>query len=354
MYESYTYEFLLGRMLERVPNNIDKREGSIIYDACAPAAAELAQMYIELNLNSNLSFADTATDEYLSRKTSEFGIDREPATYALRRGEFRNASDSLMDVPLNSRFGIDDLTYIVTSKISLGVFVLTCESTGIVGNQSFGTLLPITFVAGLVSANLLDVLIPGEDVESDGALRSRFYSQVQSPGLSGNIADYEAWALSVEGVGNVQVQPLWSGAGTVKVVIVNSEGLPASGLLVSNVQDFISPIPSSTGEGVAPIGAHVTVISATGVAISVSATVVLSGSATIAEINAVFSDSLKAYLRSIAFASDPSPKYARIGSLLLDTPGVLDFSVLRVNGGTTNIAIALGQVAIGGTVTLSG
>ena len=33
MYENQTYEAILRRMLERVPEQIDKREGSIIYDA---------------------------------------------------------------------------------------------------------------------------------------------------------------------------------------------------------------------------------------------------------------------------------------------------------------------------------
>ena len=40
------YEDILQRMLDRVPDSIDKRQGSIIYDALAPAAAELTQAYI--------------------------------------------------------------------------------------------------------------------------------------------------------------------------------------------------------------------------------------------------------------------------------------------------------------------
>ena len=48
-YEDITYEVILQRMLDRVPNNMDKREGSIIFDALAPAAVELQLMYIELD-----------------------------------------------------------------------------------------------------------------------------------------------------------------------------------------------------------------------------------------------------------------------------------------------------------------
>ena len=41
-YEEMTYERIVSRCLARVPGTVDKREGSIIYDAIAPAAAELA------------------------------------------------------------------------------------------------------------------------------------------------------------------------------------------------------------------------------------------------------------------------------------------------------------------------
>ena len=48
-YEDITYEVILQRMLDKVSDNMDKREGSIIYDALAPAAVELQLMYIELD-----------------------------------------------------------------------------------------------------------------------------------------------------------------------------------------------------------------------------------------------------------------------------------------------------------------
>lgn len=41
MFENMSYEGILQRMLDRVPNTFDKREGSIIFDALAPAAMEM-------------------------------------------------------------------------------------------------------------------------------------------------------------------------------------------------------------------------------------------------------------------------------------------------------------------------
>ena len=60
-----TFNEILERMLSRVPNSFDKREGSIIYDALAPAALELQRVYIELNSILSDAYGDTASREYL-------------------------------------------------------------------------------------------------------------------------------------------------------------------------------------------------------------------------------------------------------------------------------------------------
>ena len=44
-----TYENLLERMLARVSDKFDKREGSVIFDTHSPTAIELQILYTELN-----------------------------------------------------------------------------------------------------------------------------------------------------------------------------------------------------------------------------------------------------------------------------------------------------------------
>ena len=85
MYETKTYEDILQQMLDRVPEGMDKREGSIIYDALAPAAAGLAILYIELDVILNQTFADTATGEYLEKRCAERGLTRKEAKARLEK-----------------------------------------------------------------------------------------------------------------------------------------------------------------------------------------------------------------------------------------------------------------------------
>ena len=111
----------------------------------------------------------------------------------------------------------------------------------------------------------------GTDPESDGALYERIHAYLSRPATSGNAYHYEQWALEVAGVGAARVFPLWNGAGTVKVVLVDGGMEPASAEIVAAVQAHI--------EAERPIGATVTVAAAAPLSINVTAAVTLDGSA---------------------------------------------------------------------------
>lgn len=352
MYESFTYEFLMNRMLGRVPADVDQREGSIIYNALAPAAFEMAQMYAELDANLRLASGQTASGTYLDMRTMDYGVTRELATKAVLIAQFKDGSNAAMNVPIGNRFSAGELTFKVIEMVTTGTFKIECETAGAVGNTASGSLLPIDFVAGLASATISSIHAPGKDAESDEQLRTRYMDKVRTPSTGGNKADYRKWALEVEGVGDAQVVPLWNGPGTVKVYLLKADKTPAGTPLVDEVQDYISPV-AGAGDGKAPIGADVTVVAATAVNIAVTATMTLDGSRTLSQVKADFETALIDHLNSIAFSADPAVKYVRIGSLLLDVSGVLDYAGLQVNGGTTNISIPVGSVAVKGTVTLT-
>jgi uncharacterized phage protein gp47/JayE len=146
MYENNTYEAILDRMLARIPGDIDKTEGSIIYEALAPEAWELAQAYISIDYIYDMTFADTAPREELIRRAKERGLAPKPATYAVLKGQLN------IDVPIGSRFGLDDLNYVVTDQISTGIYKMQCEAAGSIGNKKLGTLIAIEYIEGLTSA----------------------------------------------------------------------------------------------------------------------------------------------------------------------------------------------------------
>lgn len=358
MYEGQTFEVILNRMLARVPDSVDKRPGSIIYDALAPAAAELAQLYMELDINLALSFADTATGEYLERRTAEFGINREPATKARRKGLFYASGDEPMDVPVGSRFSLGDLNYTALSRIASGQWLLECETAGVIGNQDFGALLPIDYIEGLARAELADVLVPGEDAETDESLRQRYIAAINEQAFGGNIADYKQKINAIDGVGGTKVFPTWAGGGTVKCTIIASDFSPPSSTLIDEVQTLIDPISNSgQGIGLAPIGHQVTITGAQPVTIDVVATLTLSADTTIGQVQSDVEDAIRAYLLSLrqAWAEESAliVRTAQIESRILAVPGVVDITGTQLNGGAANVVLTDEQIPVMGTVTLN-
>ncbi|MFH0070997.1 baseplate J/gp47 family protein, partial [Peribacillus sp. NPDC056705] len=223
MVEEQTYEAILERMLDRIPDGMDKREGSVIYDALAPAAAELAQIYVQLELNANQRFPDTASGEYLDRAIAWADVKRKQASKAQLRGVFYNASNELIDVPIGSRFSLGELNYVVTERLSLGNFRVDCETAGAEGNRYFGPLLPINYIPGLGRGELTELLTPGEDTEEDHVLYERYQEKVSRPITSGNRYQYELWAREITGVGRARAFPECDGPGTVKVVLLDND-----------------------------------------------------------------------------------------------------------------------------------
>ena len=61
-----SYETLMERKLDLIDDKRDKRQGSVIYDALAPNAAETAAFYADLDMLEDRTFADTAAGDDLT------------------------------------------------------------------------------------------------------------------------------------------------------------------------------------------------------------------------------------------------------------------------------------------------
>ena len=336
MFEDMTYEAILNGMLGRVTSDVDKREGSVIYDALAPCAYQLAQTYYQLKHYMDLLFGDTAVGEYLDRVVADYGITRKAATYAVRKIVTAGKAE------LGTRWGIGDTSYRITDKETDDSYIAVCEQAGSVGNIYTGSLENIDNVAG-VSAELADIITAGEEEETDEDLRERFYTQVQSASTGGNTADYIKWALSVTGIGAAKVFPLWNGPGSVKVVITDNEKQPAEEALVEAAAEYI--------EQVRPIGAAVTVEAAIAKKIDINAVVSLASGYTLQAVTTEFTESLKEYFKRIAFELT-YVSLARIGTLLLGTDGITDYSNLQLNSGNLNVILEEKEIPVIGTVSL--
>lgn len=93
MFEDQTFEEIMGRMLSHNSADIETREGSVIYNALAPAA----------------------------------GLERTADTKAVRAGEFTSG----VKIPVGSRFFVDHLYFQYTAEGTL-----ECETDGKAANTN--------------------------------------------------------------------------------------------------------------------------------------------------------------------------------------------------------------------------
>lgn len=348
MFEEQTYDAIMQRLLNNVSADVDKSEGSFIYDALAPAALELAQAYVQLDNILQIVFAQTSYGEWLDKRAAEFGIYRKTGTKASGQVKFLGTDGTVIPIGtiVQTEAGLQFQTTVeVTIQAGIAIVDIEAIETGSQYNVPANTIteLPVSIV-GVVAATNEDPMTGGTDDENDESLLNRLLLKVQSPATSGNANHYKQWALEVAGVGDAEIVPLWSGPGTVKVVVIDSNKQPAS-------TDIVNAVAAHIEEN-RPIGASVTVISAQALNIDISATIVRDSNYTLEQVIANVSNKVIEYLKNIAFKQS-IVSYAWIGSLLLESGGILDYSNLIVNSGTSNIIIGDEQVAVLGQVTLS-
>ena len=348
-YSQMTYEKLMEQCLAQVPGNVDKREGSIIWTALGPACAKLAELYSLLSTEMDRAFPDTALDMDLTNKAKERGVFRLQATKAVRRGVFQGEGGAPFDIPLGSRFSGGDANYAATQREGAGAYLLAAEEPGELGNLYSGNLIPIEYITGLTAATLTDIVIPGEDEESDDSLRQRYLDSLDTDAFGGNIADYKQKVEAMAGVGKVKVFPVWNGGGTVKIVFVTSTGEAPDSVLVEQIQTAVDPeVNQGAGLGTAPIGHVVTVQGAAVKQVEISANISLEPGTQWERVLPLAEKTMQAYFKTLisswAEVEAITVRVSQIEARLLDVEGVVDVAHTSLNGGSGNLSLAAEEI----------
>ena len=350
-YEQMTYPFILQRMMNRVKNdypNLDTREGSVIFNALASAAVELAIKYIEMDNARSESFVATASRQYILQGCVDMGMD--VSVFKASAGTHKAHFD--VEVSIGSRWNCELYNYKVTEYLGLEenyhAYKLICETEGTSPNNQKGNLIAITDLPnGLTYAKLVECVIEGEDETSNEDIVVAYYEFINSTVTDGNASQYKRWCDEYDGVGNSKVIPLWNGANTVKVSILSASNRAASEELIEEFQKYLDPNVEGMGNGVAPIGAFVTVSTATELPINVSANVTMkSGYTDTTPINTALTE----YFATISYEKS-IVAYMNLGAVILAVEGVDSISDLKVNGGTSDITLSNEQIPVLGTTT---
>ncbi|MCL2588351.1 MAG: baseplate J/gp47 family protein, partial [Oscillospiraceae bacterium] len=174
MQENQTFEAILERLLDggrAAFPELDTREGSLIHSAFGPAAAELSRLYTALNFALEMSYADTASRDYLIRRAAERGMAPRPATKAVIEAAVEPANVQILQ---GARFHAGAVVYVMRGRSAANRPLLEAETAGTVGNLSGGRLMPVDLVSGLQTASIHALAVPGSDEEATEAFRARY------------------------------------------------------------------------------------------------------------------------------------------------------------------------------------
>lgn len=406
LFEDQTYENLLANAMARVSSTFDKREGSMVYNGVAPSMAELAQLYIGLDFVFTATYIATAPRDYLIERAKDRGLSPKAASAAVFRAEFN------IEVPVGSRFSCEDLNFYVSERMAnedtdTGLsFKVVCETPGTVANDYTGALIPVEYIDGLTAANIVELLIPGDDEEDTEVFRQRILDALQSQAFGGNQADYKQKVLSIDGVAAVKVHPVWNAdtppaqfipsaevqawfnagmsgvtdtaakawitalynaalnkkltvGGTVRLVVMAANNSAPSEELIEVVQTAIDPTQNAgEGAGLAPIGHIVKVDGVVLTTVNVSTNITLAAGWTVANAQPYLEEVIDSYFNELAEAWESAQsltvRISQIESRILQecSAFVLDISGTKLNNGTGNIVLGADNIPVRGVVNV--
>lgn len=339
-------------MMDRVNDNYDKREGSIIFDSLAPTALEHKNMYISLDEAVNEAFIDTMSLENLKRKGNEMGVPYKNASAATVKLQTN------VGVPIGSQFTAGDLLFTITEKLSNYIYYAVCNTEGTQANSSIGDVVMTVNYPNLTTAKIIEISIEGEDNEETETYRNRLLAVSDVEAFGGNKADYKNKVGSINGVGGVKVYSgrEWNGGGTVKVVFTTSSYSAPSSTLIELVQNTIDP-QDTTGEGIglAPIGHIVTCVGAEAATINITADFEFaSGSYNLESCLADMRVEIDKYFTELngtwADNANIVIRIASIISVLMTVEGVRDVKNVTLNGSVNNLSIHQDSLVVRGTI----
>lgn len=330
--------------------DVDISERSLIYNSLMPVCYELSYQSLMLDEAVKMVFASSSLEngygDYLEKRVAEIGIERKQATYS--SGVIKLTGKAKSKLPGGSKVSTT-LGFIYSTQEDctinddgVGYVNIVADSIGSKYNVEVGeiNLLPVKY-EGIYSVINEEKIDNGYDKESDEELYNRYLTKIQNPSTSGNKAHYIQWAGEVSGVGYAKCVP---GAGNVKVIIANSNKRAASQELIQEVYDHIdSERPLLAGT--------LTVTTVKETTFNITATIEMNNSVVLGTVQDTFKSAITTYFDDIVY-KNKRISIARLGSLLMDIDGVVDYSNLKINGGASNITLAEDEIAVVGTVTL--
>ena len=349
MFENKTYENIMAEMMEEMPDNVDTREGSLIYNACAKQALQLEKAYLLMQTVEDNMYTSDQDEEHLILNGQDKGLPIKEATKAVVRGVFSQ------EIDIGTRFNAGALNYTCMQKITDFDYRMECEEAGSIGNITGSQLSPIDFVENYQGGMIAEVLISGADREDIEIYRQRILALNDIKYFGGNREDYRRFIGGIDGVGAVKVQRRSAADDFIYPIILSADyGIPTD-IQLERVQEIVDPETShGEGDGIAPIGHKVLLKKAENAVIDIVCTIVYEEGYDQTSLQSYINEAVDEYFlelaRQWADASSLVVRISQIESRLLKIEGIIDVGNTFLCGEQMNVILDYNEIPKRGTV----
>lgn len=351
------------RMMKSLPGDIDDMPGGFPYDFTMPAALEKDELInFHLVRVLMLAFPQFAWNEWLDLHGQQVHLVRHPAMPAtgsvLVSGETGTeilvgtvfCTPATGDSPSIEFESLEDSVIGEEGSAEIPVKAVEAGTRANVAANAVSLMArPNKHITAVTNP---EPMIGGTNREGDDDFFDRIAAEYEnSMTYLGNDSDYVRWAKAA-GAGDCIVVPAWSGPGTVKLVLVDTEGKPASEDLIQTVYDYIVSEDDRTAR-LLPTGcAELACVAATTRTVSFTITGLEYEDTT--DIDTIKADFIKAIASVFEMAKEGKMlRYNDARPVISDITGVKDFDTFLMDGDMKNIQLADGEYPTVGMLDFS-
>ena len=323
-----------SRMMNNLPVDISDMPADFPYDFTMPTAIEISRL-IQYNLTRTLMlmFPMWAWGEWLDLHGVSAKVTRKQASRASGHVTVTGTPGTVIEEGTvfctEGTADTESIEFATTTEETISASgTVDIAVASVMAGAAYNVTRNAVILQKQTNKNIASVtnenpIRGGTDEEDDDTYRERILEKLRS--------------AEVSFVGSAVVEAEWKGPGTVKVVVADPDGSAVGEETLQAVEDYIVS-PKDRMKRLAPIGASVTISTVKDMTISYSAVLELESNYSIDNVKEAFLSALKTYYRTAK--DNEEIRYTVVSALLSNTAGVIDFSGLKINSGTDNIAVA--------------
>lgn len=315
------YEEFLERCLSKISDDIDKREGSVIYTLLAPLCYELANIYFEISNFLDLSFIGTAYDEYLDKIGEVYNVSRNACVSNIKSANIISKNNVIGETFYS---GIYNFT--VIEALGDNIYLIEASEFSLDYNNIIGDL--NCALNDVDEAFIIENITLATDAEDDEAYRLRILNKIQVKPYGGNISDYEEKILEQTGVSFVKIFTGYDDIpGNVNIVIASSDKNPVLDVLIDEISLLFNGDDDTVG--IAPIGHNVIIHTTSFVNLDFEIDIQTNEDFTTVQ-NTVVSN-ISEFINDVSFNTELISLNKVLAQVFLDD-NVIDATNLKING----------------------